>query len=68
MEEFESGIVPRERRTWDWLQRMKVGQSRWVNDKRRYRVSWSMDYWSKKTGFAFASRKEGDGFRIFRVK
>lgn len=67
-EEFDEGIAPEERRTWDWLQRMKQGQSRWVNDTRRHRVSYALCYWAKKTGKKFASRKENDGFRIFCLR
>jgi len=67
-EEFEEGIAPPDRRKWDWLQRMKPGQSRWVNVSRRYAVSYALWYWSRRCGRKFASRKEGDGFRVFCLR
>lgn len=67
-EEFEEGISPTPRRSWDWLQRMKPGQSRIVEVSGRSKITFAIWYWGRKSGRKFALRKEKEGYRIYCLR
>jgi hypothetical protein len=49
------------------LNEMKVGDSMYVDKRNAGQGGW-LQYYSLKSGYRFATRREGNGTRIWRIK